>query len=131
MALLIVGASSGVAVGQQCARRPLPLGPATVKLLAAAVLAALAMVLLGYAGGGQLGNFGRVGVDQDTFGIAVFLWFAGIGAITVAMAGGISRRPKPVPVAEPQPESEPSVDEPADEAPATPTDADEPPAEDD
>ncbi|BBZ12361.1 hypothetical protein MBRA_25560 [Mycobacterium branderi] len=131
VALLIVGASSGVAVGQQCARRPLPLGPATVKLLAAAVLAALAMVLLGYAGGGQLGNFGRVGVDQDTFGIAVFLWFAGIGAITVAMAGGISRRPKPVPVAEPQPESEPSVDEPADEAPATPTDADEPPAEDD
>ncbi len=127
VALLIVGASSGVAVGQQCARRPLPLGAATAKLLVAAVLAALTMMLLGYAGGGQLGNFGRVGVDQDTFGIAVFLWFAGVGAITVAMAGGISRRPKPVPVVEP----EPAVDESAEEAPATPTDADEPPAEGD
>lgn len=136
VALLIVGASSGVAVGQQCARRPLPLGPATVKLLAAAVLAALAMVLLGYAGGGQLGNFGRVGVDQDTFGIAVFLWFAGIGAITVVMAGGISRRPKPVPVAEPEvePDVEPElpVVEPQDEVPAAQADdADEPPTQDD
>lgn len=131
VALLIVGASSGVAVGQQCARRPLPLAAATAKLLVAAVLAALSMVLLGYAGGGQLGNFGRVGVDQDTFGIAVFLWFAGIGAITVAMAGGISRRPKPVPPVEPEAEPELSVDEPSEEAPATPTDADEPPAEGD
>ena len=32
VALLIVGASSGVAVGQQCARRPLPLIPAMGKL---------------------------------------------------------------------------------------------------
>jgi hypothetical protein len=93
VALLIVGASSGVAVGQQCARRPLPLVAATVKLLVAAAAAALMMVLLGYAGGGRLGNFGGVGVDQVTLGIGVFFWFATAGAITVAMAGGILRRP--------------------------------------
>jgi hypothetical protein len=103
VALLIVGASSGVAVGQQCARQPLPPVPAMAKLLVAAVTAALTMALLGYAGGGQLGNFGGVGVDQATFGIAVFLWFAVIGAITVVMAGGIRRPPKPAPAAEPGP----------------------------
>ncbi|HEX2283878.1 MAG TPA: DUF6350 family protein, partial [Mycobacterium sp.] len=126
VALLIVAAAAGVALGQQCARRPLPLLPALGKLVVAAAVAALTMALLGYAGGGRLGNFGDVGVDQATFGPAVFLWFAGIGALTVAMTGGITRRPrkpKPTPAAEPEPE----VDEaPADEAPV-----DEAPVEDD
>jgi Family of unknown function (DUF6350) len=94
VALLIVGASSGVAVGQQCARRSLPIRSAMAKVLAAAGLAALTMALLGYAGGGRLGNFGDVGVDQDTFGFAVFLWFAIVGAMTVLMAGGISSLPR-------------------------------------
>ncbi len=89
VALLIVGAASAVVVGQQCARRPLPLMPALGKLVIASVAAAVTMALLGYAGGGQLGNFGHVGVDQATFAPAVFLWFAGIGGLTVAMAGGI------------------------------------------
>jgi Family of unknown function (DUF6350) len=93
VALLIVGASAGVAVGQQCARSPLPIRAAIAKLLTAAVLAALTMALLGHAGGGRLGNFGDVGVDQSTFGLAVFLWFAIVGAITVVMAGGVSRQP--------------------------------------
>ncbi|EUA85862.1 putative membrane protein [Mycobacterium ulcerans str. Harvey] len=53
VALLIIGASSGVAVGQQCARRPLPPLPAMGKLLAAALLGALAMALLGYGGAGS------------------------------------------------------------------------------
>lgn len=105
VALLIVGAASAVAVGQQCARRPLPLGPATAKLLTASVLAAVTMALAGYAGGGRLGNFGSVGVDQSTFGPAVFLWFVGIGGLTVAMSGGLARRPRPV--APPQPEPAP------------------------
>jgi hypothetical protein len=103
VALLIVAAASGVALGQQAARRPLPLLPAIGKLVVAAALAALTMALLGYAGGGRLGNFGDVGVDQTTFGPAVFLWFVGIGALTVAMSGGISRR---VRVPEPAPEPE-------------------------
>lgn len=89
VALLIIGAASGVAVGQQCARRPLPLGPALAKVAAAALIAAVVMALLGFAGGGPLGNFGDVGVDQLTFGPAVFGWFAGIGALTVVMIGGV------------------------------------------
>jgi hypothetical protein len=108
VALLIIAAVSGVAVGQQCSRRPLPLLPALGKLIVAAALAAATMALLGYAGGGRLGNFGDVGVDQATFGPAVFLWFAGIGALTVAMTGGIAGRPKrPKPAPEPEQEAEP------------------------
>jgi hypothetical protein len=94
VALLIVGASAGVVVGQQCARRPLPILPAMAKLVAAALVAALTMALLGYAAGGQLGNFGDVGTDQGTFGVAVFLWFASVGWVTVAMAGGIRYPPR-------------------------------------
>jgi hypothetical protein len=110
VALLIVAAASGVAVGQQCARRPLPLLPATAKVVVAGALAAATMALLAYAGSGRLGNFGDVGVDQATFAPAIFLWFVGIGALTVAMSGGIARRPKaPKPV--PEPEPEPEVDE--------------------
>jgi hypothetical protein len=108
VALLIVGASAGVAVGQQCARRPLPILPAMAKLLAAASMAALTMALLGYAAGGHLGNFGDVGTDQGTFGPAVFLWFAIVGAITVAMADGVRYRPrKPKPARAAPPPAEP------------------------
>ncbi|MBS9534623.1 hypothetical protein KIH27_13600 [Mycobacterium sp. M1] len=124
VALLIIGASSGVAVGQQCARRRLPLIPALGKVAAAALIAAVTMALLGYAGGGRLGNFGDVGVDQLTFGPAVLFWFATVGAVTVVMTGGVywrlPSRPRPVlsagapPVAErgaPEPE-EPDVADP-------------------
>ena len=116
VALLIVAAASGVAVGQQCARRPLPLLPALGKLIVAAAIAASTMALLGFAGGGRLGNFGDVGVDQVTFAPAVFLWFVGIGALTVAMSGGIARRPKRAkPIPEPEPEPEMAEDEPEDD----------------
>ncbi|CAN3130591.1 DUF6350 family protein [Mycobacterium sp. smrl_JER01] len=116
VALLIVAAVSAVALGQQCARRPLPVGAALAKLATAAAAAAAVMALLAYAGGGPLGNFGRVGVDQSTFAPAVFLWLFGIGALTVVMSGGITarvRRPKPTP--------ETTDDEP--EAPAEDADA--------
>jgi hypothetical protein len=106
VALLIVAAASGVAVGQQCARRPLPPLQALAKLAVASAAAAVTMMVLGYAGSGRLGNFGDVGVDQTTFGPAVFLWFAGIGALTVAMSGGIARRPKEKPAAAPKPAPE-------------------------
>lgn len=121
VALLIIGASSAVALGQQCARRPLPLADAVVKVGVSALIAALTLAVLGYAAGGQLGNFGGVGIDQGTFGFAVFLWFAAIGALTVVMAGGIRRRPrKPKAVAVVSPPAEPAppteaVDEPAEE----------------
>ena len=97
VALLIVGAASGVAVGQQCARRPLPLPAALAKLAVAAALSAATMALLGYASGGQLGNFGDVGVDQTTFAPGVFFWFFVVGGLTVVMSGGVTRRPKRVP----------------------------------
>jgi hypothetical protein len=129
VALLIVGASSGVAVGQQCARHPLPLLPALVELLVAAVAGALVMSLLAYAGSGRLGNFGHVGVDQGALVIGVFFWFAVVGWVTVVMAGGIRpirprspRRRKPAPrfaapPDEPEPEPTEEPDEPADEEP--------------
>jgi uncharacterized membrane protein len=94
VALLIVGASSGVAVGQQCARRPLPLVPALGKLLAASVAGALAISLLAYGGSGRLGNFGEVGVDQGALVVGAFFWFAVVGWVTVVMTGGIRLRPR-------------------------------------
>lgn len=106
VALLIVGAASGVAVGQQCARRALPLIPAVAKLLVAAVVAALTMTLLGYGGGGRLGNFGDVGVDHSAMFLGVLFWFVVIGAVTVVMTGGVRRRPRrprPRPPVAPEP----------------------------
>ena len=112
VALLIVGASSGVAVGQQCARHPLPLLPAMAKLVVASVAGALVMSLLAYGGSGRLGNFGHIGVDQGTLLVGVFFWFAVVGWITVVMTGGIRRRPRRP--RRPKPAPVPAADEPAD-----------------
>jgi hypothetical protein len=125
VALLIVAAAAGVVVGQQCARRPLTLLPALGKLTISAVAAAAAMALLGYAGGGELGNFGHLGVDQATFGPAVFLWFLGIGGLTVAMAGGIARRPRAARVS-PDVGADPDEPEPGDELEEEPEEPQEP-----
>ncbi|TPG35713.1 cell division protein PerM [Mycolicibacterium hodleri] len=124
VALLIAAAASAVAVGQQCARRAVPLPEAAGKLFVASVIAAVVMALLGHAGGGRLGNFGDVGVDQTTFGPAVFLWFVMIGGLTVVMSGGIARRPKarsapaaaPERAPEPEPEPVPAAEESAPDA---------------
>jgi uncharacterized protein DUF6350 len=109
VALLIVGAASGVAVGQQCARHALPFLPAMAKLVVASVAGALIMSLLAYGGSGRLGNFGDVGVDQGTLLAGVFFWFAVVGCATVVMAGGIRRRPRRTKVV-----PAPADDEPAD-----------------
>ncbi len=93
VSLLILGAVSGVAIGQQCARHPLPFGLAFAKLAVASLIGAVILALLALAGSGQLGNFGHVGVDQATFGPWVFFWFFVIGGMTVVMARGISRGP--------------------------------------
>ena len=92
VALLIIGAAAGVALGQQCALRPLPPGPAFARLAVASALAAALLALLAFAGGGLLGNFGHVGVDQATFAPGAFFWFFVIGALTVALAGGLLPR---------------------------------------
>ncbi|MCV7411426.1 hypothetical protein AWC05_09140 [Mycobacterium florentinum] len=115
VALLIVGASSGVAVGQQCARRPLPLLAALAKLLVAAVVGALVMSLLAFGSSGRLGNFGEVGVDQGALWVGTFCWFAVIGWVTVVMTGGIRptkfRRPRQ---AKPKRAPAPRAEEPKD-----------------
>ena len=121
VALLIIGAVSGVAIGQQCARHPLPFGLAFAKLAVASLTAAVGLALLALAGSGQLGNFGHVGVDQATFGPWVFFWSFVIGGMTVVMAGGVSRRPSlptmprrpPAPAA---PAYDPFADNPPDES---------------
>jgi hypothetical protein len=66
-----------------------------------------------------LGNFGGVGLDQSTFGFAVFLWFTAVGWLTIAMSGGIRYRPrKPKRAALPPAELavEPLIDFEADDA---------------
>jgi hypothetical protein len=92
VALLIVGAVAAVAIGQQCALRPLPLPTALAKLAVASMLAAVSLALLAVAAGGALGNFGNVGVDQVTLIPGVLFWFGSVGGLTVVMAGGISPR---------------------------------------
>ena len=96
VALLIIGAAAGVAIGQQCARRPLPLRTAFAKLAVASLLASVGLALLAVAAGGELGNFGHVGVDQATFIPGAFFWFFVIGGLTVLMAGGVAPRPASV-----------------------------------
>lgn len=120
VALLIIGATSGVALGQQCARRILPPGPALAQLLVAVLLSAATMMVLGYAAGGQLGNFGAVGVDETAMALAVLFWFGVVGLATVVVAGGvrITRAPRPQPAAPaPAPAEEPP-DRPDPEEPA-------------
>ena len=113
VALLIAGAAAGVALGQQCALRPLPLPAAAAKLAVSALLAALGLAAMAFAGSGQLGNFGAVGVDQATFGPAAFLWFTVIGGLTVALTGGIRARPVvPAAAGEPPPDSAEPLTEP-------------------
>jgi Family of unknown function (DUF6350) len=135
VALLIIGAVSGVALGQQCARRPLPMLPALFKVATAAALAAVTMALLGYACGGALGNFGDVGVDQQTFGPGVFLWFFSVGAVTSTLSGGLTRRPRRAAqtarLAEPAETAEGEDPEPEPEPPAVPEPAPGPSADTD
>lgn len=116
VALMIIGAASGVAVGQQCARHPVPWPTAIHKVVTAALLAATFLAIVGKLAGGQLGNFGRLGIDQGTFGPGVFFWFLVIGLLTVFMLGGATRlpartrrdpEPAPEPGPEPTPEPEP------------------------
>lgn len=113
VALMIIGAVSGVAVGQQCARHPVPWPTAIHKVVTAALLAATFLAIVGKLAGGQLGNFGRLGIDQGTFGPGVFFWFLVIGLLTVFMLGGATRLPArtrrdPEPAPEPEMDPEPA-----------------------
>lgn len=61
-----------------------------VKLLVVVVVGVLVMVVLGYGGGGWLGNFGDVGVDEGVLVLGVFFWFMFVGWVMVVIVGGIS-----------------------------------------
>jgi hypothetical protein len=98
--LLIIGATAGVALGQQCALRPQPPGIAVAKVATSALLAAAGLAVLAFAAGGPLGNFGRVGAEQLTLAPAALLWFFVVGGMTSVLAGGVRR---------PEPEAEPSA----------------------
>ena len=56
-----------------------------------------------------MGNFGQVGIEQLTFGPGVFLWFFVVGAVTVAMSGGLTRRPAAEAPAAPIGDAEPAT----------------------
>ncbi|MUM15558.1 hypothetical protein FZI91_08925 [Mycobacterium sp. CBMA271] len=126
VALMIIGAVSGVAVGQQCSRRPTPWPTAIHKVVTAALLAATFLAIVGKLSGGQLGNFGRLGIDQGTFGPGVFFWFLVIGLLTVFMLGGATRLPA---AARPAREERVEPDGPGEFAPEEPEDADEQPGD--
>lgn len=109
--LLIVGAAAGVAFGQQCARLPLPLPLAIPKLAVSALLAAVMMVVLAWAGGGALGNFGQLGVDLVTLVLGVLFWFLVIGGMTLFVAGGVSGGMRDAGVSKPAPADRPVMAE--------------------
>ncbi len=83
----LLGASSGGGRSAVRPPRPLPFVAAMAKLLVAAVAGALVMAVLGYGGGGRLGNFGDVGVDEGALVLGVLFWFTFIGWVTVVIAG--------------------------------------------
>ncbi|MFG1783604.1 DUF6350 family protein [Rhodococcus oryzae] len=93
-ALLLIPAVLGIQLGRDCAHRAGGPAVAVRKVLVAAAAAALALGLLGFAAGGELGSFGTVGVDLATFTGLSFAWFAVFGSLTalvVAKRGGGGR----------------------------------------
>nr|WP_246045218.1 DUF6350 family protein [Rhodococcus oryzae] len=93
-ALLLIPAALGIQLGRDCAHRAGGRAVAVRKVLVAAAAAALALGLLGFAAGGELGSFGTVGVDLATFTGLSFAWFAVFGSLTalvVAKHGGGGR----------------------------------------
>ncbi|MFC7448243.1 DUF6350 family protein [Rhodococcus daqingensis] len=103
-ALLVIPAVLGVQLGRDCAHRAGGLSVAIRKVLLAAAAAALALGLLGFAAGGELGSFGTVGVDLATFTGLSFAWLAVFGSLTalvVVRRGGGGREQEPPEPADP------------------------------
>lgn len=74
--LLIVPAAIGVYAGVESARVSYDRPGAPWALLAAAGLGSAALTALAALAGGELGNFGRLGVELPIFALAVFAWLA-------------------------------------------------------
>ncbi|MFI5714219.1 DUF6350 family protein [Nocardia sp. NPDC051750] len=74
--LLIVPAAIGVYAGVESARVSYDRPAAPWALLAAAGLGSVGLTALAALSGGELGNFGRLGVELPVFALAVFAWLA-------------------------------------------------------
>ncbi|MGW5386078.1 cell division protein PerM [Nocardia sp. NPDC003963] len=74
--LLLVPAAVGVHGGVESARVSYDRPGAPWALLAAAGLGSAALTALAAVSGGELGNFGRLGVELPVFALAVFAWLA-------------------------------------------------------
>ncbi|WP_459548061.1 cell division protein PerM [Nocardia sp. X0981] len=74
--LLLVPAAVGVYAGVESARVSYDRPGAPWALFAAAGLGSFALTVLAALCGGELGNFGRLGVELPIFALAVFAWLA-------------------------------------------------------
>lgn len=74
--LLLVPAAIGVYAGVESARVSYDRPGAPWALLAAAGMGSAALTALAALAGGELGNFGRLGVELPIFALAVFAWLA-------------------------------------------------------
>ncbi|WP_231496430.1 cell division protein PerM [Rhodococcus sp. UNC363MFTsu5.1] len=106
-ALLLIPAVLGVQLGRDCAHRAGGPSVAVRKVLVAAAAAALALGLLGFAAGGELGSFGTVGVDLAMFTGLSFAWLAVFGSLTALVVarreGGGQERERSKPADQPEP----------------------------
>lgn len=74
--LLLVPAAVGVLGGLDCARTSTDRITAPWATLSSAALASLALAVAGALAGGELGTFGRVGLDLPIFTLITFAWLA-------------------------------------------------------
>lgn len=95
LALLTVPAAIGVMLGRDCARGVTSSLEAAQRATVAAVAVALGLGLLAFAGGGNLGSFGTVGVDLPVFVGLVFAWLGLLGGAVAALSRLRGRRPEP------------------------------------
>ncbi|WP_280397079.1 cell division protein PerM [Nocardia carnea] len=74
--LLLVPAAIGVCAGVESARVSYDRPAAPWALFAAAGMGSAALTALAALAGGELGNFGRLGLELPVFALAVFAWLA-------------------------------------------------------
>ncbi|WP_327110230.1 DUF6350 family protein [Nocardia sp. NBC_01730] len=84
--LLLVPAAIGVLGGLDCARTSTDRIIAPWATLTSAGLATLASTVLGAVAGGELGTFGRVGLDLPIFALITFAWLAIPGYVALTFA---------------------------------------------
>lgn len=77
--LLLIPAAVGVLAGLDSARTSADRMTAPWATLTSAGLATLVLVVLGAVGGGELGSFGRIGLDLPIFAVSTFVWLAVAG----------------------------------------------------